>query len=77
MAEGILIEGPLPMLLNLGDFGSPAEDMIGWTYIYELDDGRKKLSVILDEKTSKAFTSFTDIFELKGIGFAGVKRREL
>jgi malic enzyme len=74
MADEKLIQGPLPILLNLGDFGRP-EAMIGHAYIYQMDGGGKRIEIILDKETSKALINFTHIFELKGIGFAGIKRR--
>lgn len=69
------IEGPLPMLLNLSDFGRPEESMIGHAFVYQIENGRKRIEIILNEETSKALTHLTDIFQLKGIGFAGVMRK--
>jgi hypothetical protein len=75
MAEDLLIEGPLPMLLNLGDFGTINQDMIGHARIYQMEDGRKKIEIVLNDVTSVALTDLCEIFKLKGIGFAGVARR--
>lgn len=69
-----LIQGPMHMLLNLGDYGNP-EAMIGHAIIYQMLNGRKRIEIILDKDTSEALTDLTNLFDLKGIGFAGVKRR--
>lgn len=69
-----LIQGPMHMFLNLSDYRNP-EAMIGHATIYQMLDGRKRIEIILDEDASQALTDLTNVFDLKGIGFAGVKRR--
>lgn len=74
MPDEKLIEGPIPILLNLGNWFSNSEDTIGHARVYQLSDGRKRIDILLNDQASKELTDLTEIFKLKGIGFAGVKR---
>jgi hypothetical protein len=65
------IEGPIPFLMNLGQ----PESIIGWTQIFRKEDGKIRMIVDLGPDGSTLLGHFTDIAELKGIGFAGVMRR--
>jgi len=66
----------LPMHLNLADaFGSPM-DAIGWAKALQNPVTRKTTLVIeLDELTSEKLANLAEVFDLKAIGFAGIKRR--
>jgi len=70
-----LIEGPMPLVVNLGEFFSDPAGAIGRATVYQMNNGCKRISIMLDFEASEALGSLIDIFELKGIGFAGIKRR--
>src|SRR3954447_8135117 len=70
-----LIEGPMPMVVNLGEFFSDPLGGIGYATVYQMNDGRKRISIVLDKATSEGLGDLTEVFKLRGIGFAGVKRR--
>lgn len=72
--ERTLIEGPLPMLLNLGDFGR-GQEMLGHAFVYQSTDGRKRIEIVLTLEASEALANLAEVFELKGVGFAGVERK--
>lgn len=72
-----LVEGPMPMVVNLGEFFSDPAGAIGHATVYQMNDGRKRISILLGSEASEALGSMIDIFELKGIGFAGIKKTKL
>lgn len=65
-----LFIGPLPMLLNLGDFGR-VESVIGWARGYRKTDGTTHIAIHLDEEASKKLIKLDEVFDLKAVGFAG------
>lgn len=68
--EETLIER-LPMELNLGQ----PEVIIGWASASRNSKTRKiTLTIELDEYASDKLANLTEVFELKAIGFAGIKR---
>lgn len=73
MSETIVVQN-LPVLLNLGE-GNGIKNRIGISDIWTDDDtGKTRIEIRLDQETSKALGDLVEVFELKGIGFAGVKR---
>lgn len=74
MAEDVVLVDNLPMHLNLGDFGN-WHSVIGWAKITREHATRQtKIEITLDEETSNKLDNMVDVFELKAIGFAGIKR---
>lgn len=82
--EGMLdierIFSSLPVTLNLGfpqALGGPGADttVIGWAHAYRTkDDGQTTIVMTLDPEASEMLKSLVEVFELKAIGFAGMKR---
>jgi len=72
--EETLIAGPMEMLVNLADFGNPY-GVIGYATVYSTNIECTRISILLDKEASRLFGNMVDVFELKAIGFAGVKRR--
>lgn len=70
-----LVEGPMPMVVNLGEFFSDPAGTIGYATVYEMHDGRKRISILLSAEASEGLGNMMDIFDLRGIGFAGIKKR--
>lgn len=74
MLENEVLVDNLPMYLNLGDIGS-WESQIGRAKVTrDPETGRSKIEITLDEETSTKLGDMVDVFELKAIGFAGIKR---
>jgi hypothetical protein len=72
MASNIRIER-LPVELNLGQ----REPIVGWASIVQ-DPENKNITIAIVLKDELGITSVEDvvkIFDIKAIGFAGVKRR--
>lgn len=67
------VEGPLPVHLNLAGYPNPRE-VIGWANIYRKVDGTMRIDISLDEEASSKLTNLAEVFELKALGFAGIKR---
>ena len=64
----------LPMLLNLGDFGS-VESVVGFASASkDQETGKIAITIDLDEEISKQLTNLQSIFDLKAIGFAGIAK---
>jgi len=82
--EGLLeverIFSNLPITLNLGfpqALGGPGQDttVIGWAHAYRTkDDGQTTIVMNLDPDASEMLKNLVEVFELKAIGFAGMKR---
>lgn len=72
--EEKILEGPIPMLLNLGDDFVAGASAVGWATVYEESTGGKRIVITMDEHTSNRLGSLIEVFKLMGIGFAGVKR---
>lgn len=72
--EDVVLVENLPMYLNLGDFGN-AMSAIGWAKV-TLDHAtrQRKIEITLDEEASIKLGNLIDVFDLKAIGFAGIKR---
>jgi hypothetical protein len=74
MAKEILVEN-LPMHLNLGDI-SNWHSHIGWAkVVHDTETGRSTIEISLDEESSKELGNMVEVFDLKAIGFAGIKLR--
>lgn len=73
--EEKILEGPIPMLLNLGDDFVAGNNGVGWATVYENPSGGKRIVITMDEHTSNRLGELIEVFELKAVGFAGVKRR--
>lgn len=71
----------LPITLNVGfpkALGGPGSDttVIGRAYAYRTkDDGCTTIIMTLDPGASEQLKNLTEVFELKALGFAGMKRR--
>lgn len=70
-----LIEGPMPMVINLGEFFSDPTGAIGYATVYKMNDGRKRISILLTAEASESLGKMINVFDLKGIGFAGIKKK--
>lgn len=69
--EVTLIEN-IPVELNLGQ----PEQIIGQASVTRNSDtGEATIEIVLDLRGSDLLSHMVDIFEIKAIGFAGVKRR--
>lgn len=63
----------LPMYVNLGMIDS-WNSQIGTAKILRTPEGQNKIEIILDETSSKQLGNMVEAFELRAIGFAGIKR---
>lgn len=62
----------IPVELNLGQ----PEQIVGLaSATKDLDTGQITLEIVLDGMATITLEKLVDIFEIKAIGFAGVKRR--
>lgn len=83
--EGMLdierIFAGLPVMLNLGfprALGGPGEDttIIGSAFAYRTkDDGTTTIILTIEPEAGELLKNLEAVFELKAIGFAGIKRR--
>jgi hypothetical protein len=74
--DGELVARNMPMHLNLGDSLSNWESVIGWADIArDPETGLYKIEIRLDERSSDMLEKMVDVFDLKAIGFAGIKKR--
>lgn len=74
MTVEVLVDN-LPMCLNLGDLGS-LETLIGYAKVTRNSEtGLSQIEISLDKETSDKLGNMVDVFELKAIGFAGIKKR--
>lgn len=85
-SEGIEIDeiekifSSLPVTLNVGfpeRIGGPGSDttIIGWSSAFRnKNDGRSTIVIALDPEASEKLKNLAEVFELKAIGFAGLKR---
>lgn len=70
----------LPVTLNVGfpeHLGGPGSDttIIGWSSAYRnKGDGRSTIVIALDPEASEKLKDLVQVFDLKAIGFAGIKR---
>lgn len=72
MASEVKLIENLPVELNLGQ----PEQIIGWASASrDPETGKIAIEIILDEVASVKLENLAEVFELKAIGFAGVKRR--
>lgn len=71
----------LPVTLNVGfpaSMGGPGLDttVIGWSHAYRnKKDGCTTIVMSLDPEASEKLQNFAEVFDIKAIGFAGLKRR--
>jgi hypothetical protein len=71
----------LPITVNVGfpgQFGGPGLDttIIGNAFGFRnKDDGTSTIILTLDPEGTKMLGDLTKVFELKALGFAGIKRR--
>lgn len=73
MAEEVL--ATIPMFVNLGGIHT-WESLIGQGKVTrDSETGQNKIEITLDKETSAKLGNMVDVFELKAIGFAGIKRR--
>lgn len=68
-----LIAG-LPVMMNLSMPGDPRE-VIGWASAEKREDGTMKIEIILDPEASAMLENLAEVFDLKALGFAGIKKR--
>ena len=83
--EGLLeierIFANLPVTLNVGfpqTLGGPGSDttIIGRAFAYRnKDDGCTTIIITLDPDPSEMFKNLEEVFELKTLGFAGMKKK--
>jgi hypothetical protein len=70
----------LPVTLNVGfpsSLGGPGRDttIIGWSNAYRnKDDGRTTIVISLDPEASEKLKDLAQVFDIKAIGFAGIKK---
>lgn len=75
MAQEITLVEKLPMYVNLGDIGS-WQSVIGWAQVtHDTETRLSTIKISLDEESSKVLGSMVEAFDLKAIGFAGIKKR--
>lgn len=67
-----MFESPLPVHMNLGGSLHGIEDVIGWASATS-DNGKITIRIDLDEESSSKLHDLAAIFELKALGFAGIK----
>lgn len=73
MPDEVLVDN-LPMYVNLGDIGNWSSQ-IGWAKVTrDSETGQNKIEITLDEETSAKLGNMVDVFDLKAVGFAGIKR---
>jgi|tagenome__1003787_1003787.scaffolds.fasta_scaffold20583422_1 hypothetical protein len=71
----------LPITLNVGfpeRLGGPGSDttVIGWAYAYRSKhDGHTTIIMNLNSEASDKLQNLSEVFDLKALGFAGLKRR--
>jgi len=71
----------LPVTLNVGFpqmLGGPGSDttIIGNAFAYRTkDDGTTTIIITLDPEASEQLKKLDEVFELKALGFAGMKRK--
>lgn len=76
MAQEVLVD-KLPMLTNLGFIGD-WHTHIGWAkVIHDTETGQNTIEITLDEDASKTLGNMVEAFDLKAIGFAGIKKSPL
>jgi hypothetical protein len=64
----------LPVQINLSMPGDP-RDVIGFADIAVGNDGKAHIEIVLDEDATRNLGNLVEVFDLKAIGFAGIKRR--
>lgn len=74
MAEEEVLVDNLPMYVNLGDIGNWSSQIGHARVTRDPETGRNKIEITLDEETSAKLGNMVDVFDLKAIGFAGIKR---
>lgn len=77
MADEIKVHN-IPMYLNLSEFGSIRDwsSVAGWADVStDTETGAYKIEIRLDEESSKRLGDMVEVFDLRAIGFAGIKRR--
>lgn len=73
MTDMVLVDN-LPMLVNLGDIRD-WQSYIGTAKVTRDAEGRNKIEITLNEEASAKLGNMVEAFDLKAIGFAGIKRR--
>lgn len=67
----------LPVYLNLADSRNSPLSAIGIaSAVRDPKSGQTNIIITLDEKTSDKLANLAEVFDLKAIGFAGIKKRE-
>lgn len=74
MAQDEVLVENLPMYVNLGDVGNWASQIGRAKVTRNPETGMSRIEITLDEETSAKLGNMVDVFELKAIGFAGIKR---
>jgi len=74
--EEKLLAGPIPMMLNLGEDIANRTPPGGWALIYEDHSGKKRIEIELDRESSDKLGDLVAVFDLKALGFAGVKSKQ-
>lgn len=73
MSKRVVVEN-IPMCINLG-LSHDWRSHIGRATVFQDEEtGRTKIEIDLDEEASEKLDNMIDIFDLKAIGFAGMKR---
>lgn len=76
MADEVLVEN-LRVHVNLGDIHT-WDSQIGWAKVVrDSETGRNKIEITLDEESSQRLGNMVDVFDLKAVGFAGIKKRPI
>lgn len=73
--DELLVEH-LPMYVNLAEAGMAHgfQSHIGWAKILRTAEGQNKIEITLDAQTSELLGNMVEVFDVKAVGFAGIKR---
>lgn len=76
MGEVEFIVENLPMYVNLAEVGvlHGFQSHIGWAKVIRTAEGQNKIEILLDKQTSELLGNMVEVFDLKAVGFAGIKR---
>lgn len=67
--------GPIPVQLNLSGYPNP-DEVIGWATAARQENGCTQIVIDLDAEASVKLDNLASVFELKALGFAGIRRTE-
>lgn len=74
MAGEPLFESPIPVHMNLSSALHGFEHVIGWARATR-QYGTIRITIDLDEEASSKLNELASMFELKALGFAGIKTK--